>query len=123
MPDPRLERAIAELRELCENVLPGTTGHPSLEDINPIRDRIDAIDRLILVLFNERAVCANEIGRIKKQIGIPIYVPERELEVLENVTSANAGPLTDDAVKRLFERIIDETRSLERHKYQDESHL
>ena len=58
------------------------------------------------------------IGAIKKRIGLPVYVPSREAEVIRNVVSANAGPLPDAAVRRLFERVIDETRSLERHQYQ-----
>jgi chorismate mutase len=46
-------------------------------------------------------------------------VPEREEEVLRNVLAANEGPLSNEAVRRLFERVIDETRALERQKYQD----
>jgi chorismate mutase-like protein len=87
--------------------------------MDPWRDRIDAIDRAVITLMNERAICALEIGRIKNQIGMPVYVPSREEEVLENVMSANPGPLADQAVRRLYERIIDETRSLERGTYQE----
>ncbi len=93
----------------------------SVEHMNPWRDRIDAIDRAIITLLNERAVCALEIGRIKKQLGIPVYVPSREEDVLENVMETNPGPLADQATRRLYERIIDETRSLERGTYQNES--
>ena len=60
------------------------------------------------------------IGSIKKSVGLPVYVPSRETAVIENVMTANRGPLPDTAVRRLFERIIDETRSLERHLYQEE---
>lgn len=94
---------------------------PSVDDMTPWRDRIDAIDRQILALLNERAQCANAIGAIKKELGMPVYVPSREEEVLSNVTEANRGPLTSDAVRRLFERVIDETRSLERRTYQTPS--
>ena len=58
--------------------------------------------------------------RIKKEIGLPVYVPSREEEVIRNVVSHNPGPLPDEIVRRLFERIIDETRSLERQKFQEE---
>ncbi|MYI84971.1 MAG: chorismate mutase, partial [Rhodothermaceae bacterium] len=51
-------------------------------------------------------------------LGLPVYDPAREKEVLENVIQANPGPLPPDAIQRLFERVIDETRSLERQKYQ-----
>ena len=84
------------------------------------RERIDLVDRLILVLLNDRAVSANEIGRIKKSAGLPVYVPSREQEVIDNVLESNRGPLPDRAVQHLFERIIDEIRSLERRYYQDE---
>ncbi|NDC88730.1 MAG: chorismate mutase [Bacteroidetes bacterium] len=88
--------------------------------IEPWRQRIDAIDQLIIALMNHRADCANRIGHVKKQHGMPVYVPSREKAVLENVCRHNHGPLPDDAVKRLFERVIDETRSLERQRYQDD---
>ena len=99
---------------------PAMPADPTEDDLAPWRDRIDAIDRGILQMLNERAVCANTIGQIKKKLGLPVYVPSREEEVLQNVTSANDGPLPDEAVKRLFERVIDETRSLERHIYDRE---
>ncbi len=87
--------------------------------MEPWRRRIDEIDRTVLELLNERAVCANRIGAIKKKLGMPVYVPSREEQVLQNVSGSNAGPLPDESVRRLFERIIDETRSLERRVYQN----
>ena len=92
----------------------------SEEDMIPWRQRIDMLDRVVLQLLNERVRCAAVIGAIKKQIGLPVYVPSREDEVLRNVIESNEGPMTDTAIRRLFERIIDETRSLERHLYQEE---
>jgi chorismate mutase len=92
---------------------------PSEDDMQPWRERIDEIDRTVLELLNERATCANRIGHIKKQLHLPIYMPNREDEVLANVCDSNKGPLPDDAVRRVFERIIDETRSLERRTFQD----
>ncbi len=89
------------------------------DDLSAWRARIDAVDQIILTLLNRRSDCANEIGRIKKALDMPVYVPRREEEVLRNVMKHNPGPLPDTAVRRLFERIIDETRSLERHRYQD----
>ncbi|WP_456425335.1 chorismate mutase [Rhodocaloribacter sp.] len=99
---------------------PAVPGEPTADDLGPWRERIDALDRAILHLLNERSRCANVIGHIKKQLGMPVYVPSREEEVLDNVFTANPGPLPSEAVRRLFERIIDETRALERRKYQDE---
>jgi len=83
-------------------------------DIGDLRKRIDDLDAAIVALLNERAKCAVEIGHLKEQAGQPIYQPAREAEVLANVRQANQGPLNDDAMTRLFERIIDEARRLER---------
>ena len=78
------------------------------------RRRIDEIDRRLLLLLNERSRCVIEIGRIKHTTGDPLYQPDRERQVLDAVASANPGPLPDAAVRRLFERILDEARSVER---------
>ena len=82
-----------------------------LEDL---RKRIDLLDESLVRLLNARAACALEIGRVKRELGIPIYQPEREAEVVKNVQGWNNGPLDQPAIKRLFERIIDEARHLER---------
>ena len=78
------------------------------------RDRIDEIDKKLVELLNERSKCALEIGRIKQAANMPLYQPERENDVLSNAESNNRGPLSDAAIRRLFERIIDEARSAER---------
>jgi chorismate mutase len=79
-----------------------------------LRDRIDALDEQIVGLLNERAACALEIGEIKRTVGMAIYQPGREREVLDHVHRVNPGPLDGEAMMRLFERIIDEARRLER---------
>lgn len=78
------------------------------------RRQIDEIDRKLVELLNQRSKCALEIGKIKQAENLPLYQPEREREVLENAERVNAGPLADAAIRRLFERIIDEARSAER---------
>ena len=78
------------------------------------RRRIDEIDRQLVELLNERSRCALEIGKLKHAANIPLYQPERENEVLANAEHSNSGPLTDAAIRRLFERIIDEARAAER---------
>ena len=84
----------------------------TLEDL---RDDIDRVDEVLVRLLNERARVACEIGRIKKELGIELYQPEREKQVLSHVRGIAAeGPLGPDAIARLFERIIDEARRLER---------
>ena len=83
-------------------------------NIDDWRRRIDEIDRKLVELLNERSRCAVEIGRLKRMAGLPLYQPEREREVLEGVARANHGPLADTAIQRLFERILDEARAVER---------
>jgi chorismate mutase len=78
------------------------------------RRQIDEIDRKLVELLNQRSRCALEIGKLKQTANLPLYQPDREQEVLQNAESANSGPLTDAAIRRLFERIIDEARSIER---------
>ncbi|MGB2624481.1 MAG: chorismate mutase [Candidatus Acidiferrum sp.] len=78
------------------------------------RRRIDEIDKKLVDLLNERSRCALEIGKLKQAANLPLYQPDRENEVLANAERANPGPLTDAAIRRLFERIIDEARAAER---------
>lgn len=85
-----------------------------LDDLADCRKRIDALDVRILALLNERTKVVEEIGRIKQALGLPIYEPKREDDVFHNVVEHNEGPLPAEAVKRLFERIIDEMRTLQR---------
>ena len=86
----------------------------AVKDIEEWRRRIDLIDTQLMRLLNSRSACAVEIGRIKAELGLPVYSPEREAEILERVMRENPGPLDPTAVKRVFERIIDESRRLER---------
>lgn len=83
--------------------------------IDDWRRRINEIDRQLVELLNERSRCAMEIGHIKQAAGIPLYQPDREKEVIANAENQNHGPLPDTAIRRLFERILDEARSVERH--------
>ena len=85
-----------------------------LDDLADCRRRIDELDLRILALLNERTKVVEEIGRLKQKLGLPIYEPKREDDVFHNVTAHNQGPLPPEAVRRLFERIIDEMRTLQR---------
>ena len=75
---------------------------------------IDDVDRRIVALLNERTRVVEDIGRVKRLAKLPIYEPEREDQVFANMTDSNAGPLTEEAVRRVFERIIDEMRKIQR---------
>ena len=78
------------------------------------RRKIDEIDRRLVELLNERTKCAIEIGKIKKARNLSVYAPEREREILNRIKEANTGPLNDERLQRLFERIMDECRQVER---------
>jgi len=86
--------------------------------IESAREAIDDIDQELVRLFNERAQRAAEIGRAKHVMGQPIYQPAREEVVFARALGANRGPLDDEAIRRLFERILDEARRFERLKNQ-----
>lgn len=83
-------------------------------EVDGWRRRIDIIDEQLVRLLNSRSACAVEIGRLKRKLGLPVYSPEREAWILERVMRDNPGPLEPLAVRRVFERIIDESRRLER---------
>ncbi len=78
------------------------------------RKRIDELDRKLVDLLNERATAAREIGHLKKNTQAPIYEPEREKEIFENVRRANRGPLPDRDLIGVYERIIDVMRKIQR---------
>lgn len=86
----------------------------SSSDLDDLRNRIDLLDEHLVRLLNARAACALEIGRLKREQGLDLYQPAREAEVLAHVAGVNTGPLDTPALRRLFERIIDEARRLER---------
>jgi len=83
-------------------------------ELSRLRDAIDRVDEVIVRLLNQRAKYAIEIGEIKPVLGMPIYAPEREKQVLLHVERMSAGPLDPATIRRLFERIIDESRRVER---------
>ena len=85
--------------------------------IDDLRRRMDEIDERLVRLLNERAACALEIGKLKHALGLDVYQPDREAEVLRHVRASGeraVGPLGAAAITRLFERIIDEARRIER---------
>jgi chorismate mutase-like protein len=92
------------------------TREAALKVLAECRDRIDAVDRELLKLLNERTRVVEEIGRVKREAHMAIYEPKREDEVFRNVTENNHGPLTADAVRRIFERVIDEMRKVQRER-------
>lgn len=82
--------------------------------IDDYREKIDQLDSELLRIFNERAGLALKIGEIKKGLALPVYDPSREKRIFQRMQAENPGPLDDQAIVRLFERVIDESRRLER---------
>ena len=82
--------------------------------LEEFRVLIDKVDRRIVGLLNERTLVVQEIGRVKRLAQLPIYEPKREDQVFANITGSNPGPMTPEALHRIFERIIDEMRSIQR---------
>ncbi|MBM3786669.1 MAG: chorismate mutase [Acidobacteria bacterium] len=78
------------------------------------RGQIDEIDRQLVRLINDRVRVVERIGAVKKEVAMPVYEPKREEEVYRNIETSNEGPLPNDAARRIFERIIDEMRTLQR---------
>jgi chorismate mutase len=109
-------RAQAWIEALGSGALSAAPAAPkdAVQQIEVWRQRIDEIDSQLMRLLNSRSACAVEIGRIKRQGGLPVYSPEREARILERVVRESPGPLEPTAVRRVFERIIDESRRLER---------
>jgi monofunctional chorismate mutase len=85
-----------------------------MDDIEGWRQKIDEIDLKLVDLLNQRSQCAIEIGKIKKKLNIDIYDPRREEMVIEGVRKVSKGPLHKEALQRLFERIVDESRRAQR---------
>jgi len=87
---------------------------PTPGDLVRCRVKIDAVDIELLELLNRRTAIVEEIGRIKESLALGIYEPKREEQVFANVLAHNKGPLPPEAVKRIFERIIDEMRTVQK---------
>jgi chorismate mutase len=83
-------------------------------DISDWRKKIDELDRKLVELLSQRAQAAHEIGRLKRGAGMPIYEPDRERTVFDNATKINPGPLPDRDLLRIYERIMDVMRQIQR---------
>lgn len=80
------------------------------------RVEIDEIDRRLVALINERTRVVERIGAIKQNVSMPVYEPKREDAVYANIMAANQGPIPNDSIRRVFERIMDEMRTLQRNR-------
>lgn len=91
----------------------------SKKSIDIWRKKIDLIDKKLVKLLNQSAASAEEVGRLKQRLGLAVYSPVREEEILANVMKWNKGPMPVNVLHRLYERILDESRALERKVTQD----
>src|SRR5262252_1636504 len=82
-------------------------------DIPEWRKKIDELDRRLVQLLSQRAEAAHEIGKLKRGLGMPIYEPDRERIVFDNVRGANPGPLPDRDLLCIYERIMDIMRQIQ----------
>jgi chorismate mutase len=83
-------------------------------DIEDWRQKIDDLDRELVRLINERARCAHEIGKLKRNSAMPIYEPDRERIIFQNIARSNAGPLSDVQLRQVYERLVDVMRQIQR---------
>ncbi len=89
-------------------------------DIADWRKKIDDLDRRLVQLLNERAQCAHEIGKLKRNSGMPIYEPDREKIIFENIKRQNSGPLSEVQLRIVFERLVDVMRQIQREEMMPE---
>lgn len=83
-------------------------------DLAAVREKIDAIDREIIARLNERVRLASEVAHAKAKEGLPIYMPEREEQVMRKLAKLNQGPLTETAIRHIYREIISAMIALER---------
>jgi len=90
-------------------------------DIADWRKKIDEIDQKLVEILNQRAQAAQEIGRLKRQTELPIYEPDRERIVLEQVREQNRGPLQHRHLIQIYERIMDVMRNIQKDEITEEN--
>jgi chorismate mutase len=91
-------------------------------NIEDWRKKIDELDRMLVKLLSERAQAAVAIGKLKRDTSMPIYEPDRERIVFENVQAANPGPLPGRDLVRIYERIIDVMRNVQKEEIVPKGH-
>jgi len=82
-------------------------------EIENLRQKLDLIEDKLISLLNERVKYVLEIGKIKREQGLPITDPKREEAILNRVAQKNTGPMSDEFVKEIFKKIIEESIKME----------
>jgi chorismate mutase len=96
------------------------TPEQAREKLEEYRVTIDELDRRLVALLNERTAIVECIGQVKREAQLPVYEPRREDQVFANIAAANKGPISQEAVRHIFERIIDEMRGIQRDRMRNE---
>ncbi len=78
-----------------------------------LRSAIDAVDKRIIELLQERASLAREIGQVKKELGLPILDPAREGKIRRKLSAEAKGPMETEQLVRIYEVIVAESRRLQ----------
>lgn len=78
--------------------------------VQRLRDEISQLDRSILDAVNGRLELVAALRRHKQEVGLPFLDPDRERQLLENLASANSGPLSDEGLRELFSELLDLTK-------------
>ncbi len=97
-----------------ENELQSLSNEEKEELLNKLRLGVDTIDRELVALLSKRTKHSILIGRIKRSMGLPTYNPDREKFINEKIGSYAEEPLRKEAVMRIYERILDESRAIQR---------
>jgi chorismate mutase len=87
---------------------------PRAMDIADWRKKIDDLDRQLVELINQRAECAIAIGKLKQNSAMPVYEPDREKIIHDNISRMNHGPLSQVQLRQIYERLIDVMRQIQR---------
>jgi chorismate mutase len=84
-------------------------------ELEALRRSIDDLDGRILQLIAERVRVVLAVGEYKRRNNLAVYDPERERRMLDRLCSQAPYPLDAETVRRIFERLIDESRRIEQH--------
>ena len=84
------------------------------EALQGLRLQIDAVDRELLALLNRRASLSLEVGRVKANTSGPVFRPQRERQILDNLASENSGPLPEEHLRSIWHEIFASSRTLQR---------
>ena len=87
-----------------------------MKNLDDWRQQIDSLDRDLVTLLNARARIVLDLAPLKRERGVPVHEPDREEQVLNNIRSSNQGPLTNDALERVYDAVIREMRAMQRQR-------